>query len=163
MRGRSAVVTLDGVRTNVSAAMRYLSCWVGGAGAVAIDHLMEDAATVEISRAQLWQWIRYRTRLAEGPCVTREMIESMIAEEADTLIADGRWGSPEQIGAAVDILHEVALGDALPGFFTPYAYVRYLVDRPLRMAGPLAPTDLRQSEQVRLSDMPSPSLQHTAA
>jgi malate synthase len=150
VRGRSAAVTLDGVRINVSAAMRYLSCWVGGTGAVSIDHLMEDAATVEISRAQLWQWIHHGTRLTEGPRLTREMVESMIAEEADRLIADGRWGTPDQIRAAVDVLAEVTLGERLPGFFTPYAYVRYLVDRPLRMTGPLTPDDLRQSERVAL-------------
>jgi malate synthase len=152
VRGRSAVVTLEGVRINVSAAMRYLSCWIGGSGAVAIDHLMEDAATVEISRAQLWQWIRYQVRLAEGPCVTREMVESMIAEEAELLIADGRWGTPEQITAAVDVLQEVALGEQLPAFFTPYAYVRYLLELPLRMTGPLTPADLRMSEQVPLTE-----------
>ena len=148
VHGRSAVVTLEGLRTNVSAAMRYLSRWIGGAGAVAIDALMEDAATVEISRAQLWQWIANSTRLAEGPAITSEMVESMIGEEADRLIADGRWGSPAEIRAAVDVLAEVALGEALPGFFTPYAYVRYLTEKPLRMTGPLAPDDLRMSERV---------------
>ena len=148
VRGRSAVVTLDGLRTNVSAAMRYLSMWIGGSGAVAIDALMEDAATVEISRAQLWQWIATRTRLAEGPAITREMVESMIDEEAGRLIADGRWGLPEHIRAAVDVLTEVALGETMPGFFTPYAYVRYLTERPLRMTGPLTSGDLRMSERV---------------
>ena len=152
VRGRSASVTLDGLRTNVSVAMRYLARWVGGAGAVAIDALMEDAATVEISRAQLWQWIANSTRLAEGPTITREMVESMIHEEADRLIADGRWGTPAEISAAVDVLAEVALGETMPGFFTPYAYVRYLTERPLRMTGPLAPEDLRMSERVGAPD-----------
>ncbi len=145
----SAVVTLDGLRANVSVAMRYLSMWIGGFGAVAIDALMEDAATVEISRAQLWQWIAHRVRLAEGPAITREMVESMIREEADRLVADGRWGTPAHIAAAVDVLIEVALGEQMPGFFTPYAYVKYLTEKPLRMTGPLSAEDLRQSERVQ--------------
>ncbi len=66
-------------------ALRYLAAWVGGSGPVAIDNLMEDAATVEISRAQLWQWIRSRTRLVEGPRLTREMVASMIDEETGRL------------------------------------------------------------------------------
>ncbi|MEO7126850.1 MAG: malate synthase A [Nakamurella sp.] len=148
VHGNSAVVTVDGVRKNVSAALRYLSMWIGGSGAVAIDALMEDAATVEISRAQLWQWIKNRTTLAGGTTVTREMVTSMIAEEVDRLIASGVWGTPEQIRGAVEVLTEMALGDTLPTFFTPYAYVRYLAEKPLRMVGPLTAGDLRMSERV---------------
>jgi malate synthase len=143
-----ATVTLDGVRTNISAALRYLSRWVAGYGAVAIDSLMEDAATVEISRAQLWQWIRCSTRTADGPVVTRDLVTSMIEAQAAGLIAGGQWGTANEIAAAVDILTETALGAELPSFFTPYAYVRYLTERPLRVTGPLRPEDLRQSEQV---------------
>lgn len=141
-------VTLDGVRTNISAALRYLSRWVAGFGAVAIDSLMEDAATVEISRAQLWQWICNGTRTTDGPAVTKDLVASMIEAQAAGLSADGQWGSADEIAAAVDILTETALGDELPSFFTPYAYVRYLTDGPLRMTGQLRPEDLRQSEQV---------------
>ncbi len=143
-----AGVSLDGVRTNISVAMRYLAAWVGGVGAVAIENLMEDAATVEISRAQLWQWIRNGTRLAEGPKVSREMVESMIAEQTEAMITDGIWGTPEHVNAAREVLSEVSLGEHLPGFFTPYAYVRYLTEKPLRMTGPLTPSDLRMSERV---------------
>lgn len=145
--GRDATVTMAGVTTNVSAALRYLARWVGGAGAVSIDSLMEDAATVEISRAQLWQWIATGTRLIEGPTVTREFVASMIDAESRRLAETG-WAPGAAIDAAVDILREAALGDTLPGFFTPYAYVRYLTDAPLRMTGPLRPDDLRQSEHV---------------
>lgn len=143
-----SAVTLSGVRTNVSVAMRYLAAWVGGSGAVAIDNLMHDAATVEISRAQLWQWTRNRARLAEGPILTAEMVASMICEEADLLIAGGEWGTPEQVAAAQDVLTEMALGEELHAFFTPYAYVRYLTEAPLRMTGPLTRDDLRMSERV---------------
>ena len=53
-------ITLDGVRTNVAVSLAYLTAWIGGAGAVAINSLMEDAATVEISRMQVWQWVHHR-------------------------------------------------------------------------------------------------------
>ena len=68
---RAGQVTMDGLTTNISVALRYLAAWVGGSGAVAIDNLMEDAATVEISRAQVWQWIHNEVTLAEGPKITR--------------------------------------------------------------------------------------------
>lgn len=146
--GGSAEVTMAGVRTNVLAALKYLARWVAGSGAVAIDALMEDAATVEISRAQLWQWIANGTRLHEGPTVTREMVAAMIDAEARRISKGGEWGGPDEIAAAVDILTESALRETMPAFFTPYAYVRYLTEKPLRMKGPLTPEDLRQSEQV---------------
>jgi malate synthase len=139
---------LEGVRTNISAALRYLARWVAGFGAVAIDSLMEDAATVEISRSQLWQWIRTGTRTVDGLVVTRDLVAAMIEAQAAGLVAGGRWGTADEIAAAADILTETALGEELPSFFTPYAYVRYLTEKPLRMTGPLVPEDLRQSEQV---------------
>ena len=147
--GATAEVTMSGVQTNISAALRYLARWVGGSGAVAIDALMEDAATVEISRAQLWQWIANGTELSDGRIVTRDLIASMISAEAQQLATGGQWGEPDEIAAAVDILQYAALGETMPGFFTPYAYVRYLTEKPLRMTGPLAPEDLRQSERIR--------------
>ena len=64
-------ITLQGVQTNVSVGLRYLDAWLGGVGAAAIDNLMEDAATAEISRAQLWQWIRHGCRTSEGEVITR--------------------------------------------------------------------------------------------
>lgn len=149
-----AHVTLAGVRTNISAALRYVARWVGGAGAVAIDSLMEDAATVEISRAQLWQWIRWQVRTEEGPTVTRDLVASMIDAEAARL--SGQWAPAADVAAAVDVLTETALGGSsasgddgaqmMPGFFTPYAYVRYLTEEP--MTGALGKEDLRQSEHV---------------
>ena len=67
---RPGEITLAGVQTNVSVGLRYLDAWLGGVGAAAIDNLMEDAATAEISRAQLWQWIRHGCRTSEGEIIT---------------------------------------------------------------------------------------------
>ena len=95
-------VTLDGLRTNISVALRYLTAWVGGQGAVAIDNLMEDAATVEISRTQIWQWLHHKTRLAEGLVVTRELVDELISHEVDRLHRAGhrRSGAPARPGGA---------------------------------------------------------------
>ena len=76
-------ITLAGVQTNVSVGLRYIDSWLGGVGAAAIDNLMEDAATAEISRAQLWQWIRHACRTSEGETITAELY----ARERDAILA----------------------------------------------------------------------------
>lgn len=148
LEGTPRTISLGGVRTNVSVALQYLASWVQGTGAVAIDNLMEDAATVEISRAQLWQWLHHRSQLAEGPEVTPALVRRVIDEEVAVLTRAASADEVRNVEKARDVLEQSALGDYLPGFFTPYAYVRYLIDRPLRMDGPLEPDDLRQSEQM---------------
>ena len=75
-------VSEAGVRTNISVSLRYLESWLGGNGAVGIFGLMEDAATAEISRAQIWQWIHNRVKLDDGREVTRELCQSLMDEES---------------------------------------------------------------------------------
>ncbi|USQ75751.1 malate synthase A [Ornithinimicrobium cryptoxanthini] len=139
-------VTEAGVRTNITVSLRYLAAWTSGTGAVAIDNLMEDAATVEISRGQLWQWIRNRTPLDDLRVVTRQLVADLIEEEAGRLTAEQGPEAAEPLARAREVLEYVALGEYLPGFFTNYAYVRYLIDAP--MTGPLDKEDLRMSENV---------------
>src|SRR6201999_1883685 len=89
-------VTEAGLRNNISVALQYLAAWLGGTGAVAVAveysnfdppgralvfNLMEDAATAEISRSQIWQWINNDVILDDGPLVTKEVVERMIDEE----------------------------------------------------------------------------------
>ena len=94
----------------------YLSAWLGGRGAVGIDGLMEDAATAEICRAQLWQWIRHGTLLDDGRPVTRELVSALLAEEvARTGVEDA---------TAQEILEQVALAEEFPEFLTLIAYPR---------------------------------------
>jgi malate synthase len=146
-------VTLAGLRTNISVALQYLTAWVNGQGAVTIDNLMEDAATVEISRTQIWQWLHHKTQLAEGLVVTPELVNELVKHEVDRLTAlatDDR--GRRHVREAQDVFTEAALGEALPGFFTPYAYVRYLIDKPLQLTGPITPEDLRMSERVPRED-----------
>ncbi|GAB3747653.1 malate synthase A [Yimella radicis] len=146
--GVQQTISLQGVRTNVSVALRYLASWIGGRGAVAIDTLMEDAATVEISRAQLWQWLFHESQLAEGPFVTRDLLDRVVDEEMTKLTRGLDDRHTERYQQARGVLEETAFGDYLPGFFTTYAYVRYLIDRPLRISGPIDKEDIRQSEMV---------------
>ena len=140
--------TIDGLRTDVHAALGYLTHWVAGSGAVALDGLMEDAATVEISRAQVWQWLHHRTTLADGRVVTKALVRQLMDEEVGDLTAGADEATRDHVAAAVDVFTEVALGEYLPGFFTNYAYVRYLLEPQMRMTGPLTPADLRMSERV---------------
>src|SRR4030095_6997377 len=84
-------VTETGLRANVRVCLGYLDAWLSGNGAVAIDHLMEDAATVEIARSQVWQWLHYGTALADGRRVTQRLVDSIVEEE----LARWRQGPPE--------------------------------------------------------------------
>lgn len=129
LRGLPGGVTLPGVRTNLRVSLTYLCSWVLGRGAVAIDHLMEDAATVEISRMQLWQWIRHGAYTVSHERVTRDLVAGMLAEEAGRLRAEtpdrDRWA----LEAARDIVAYGCLRAEFPAFLTEYGYSRYLVHR----------------------------------
>ncbi len=136
------------MRTNIAVALRYLYAWVGGAGAVAIDDMMEDAATVEISRTQIWQWLHHRTRTAEGLVITPSLVER---DHRARRRRPARGGDDDRehrhVEEARDVFIEAAMKEELPDFFTPYAYVRYLIDRPLQPKGPISRQDLRRSIQ----------------
>jgi malate synthase len=119
-----ALVTDAGVRANVSIAVRYIESWLRGVGAAALDNLMEDAATAEISRGQLWQWIHQRVTTAEGTLITRSHVERELASVLMEL------GSPagNRFEDAAAIFHTVTLEDEFPTFLTLTAYAQYLVE-----------------------------------
>jgi malate synthase len=122
-------VTLSGVRTNVAVMLQYLDHWLDGAGAVAINGLMEDAATAEISRCQLWQWIRHETPLSDGGVVTRKLVTSLLEQELSPIAARHGIGSEdanERVAALNDLFRSTTLGIDLPEFVTSPAYRRYL-------------------------------------
>jgi malate synthase len=119
IRSAGGTVTDAGVRDNVSIAIRYIESWLRGVGAAAIDNLMEDAATAEISRSQIWQWIHQDTVTEEGTVVTRELIERYVAELG---LSGGRFDD------AIDVFRTVALQEEFPTFLTVAAYPRYLVE-----------------------------------
>ncbi|GLY25175.1 malate synthase A [Micromonospora sp. NBRC 101691] len=119
-------VTAAGLRSNVAVALRYVDAWLGGTGAVALWNLMEDAATAEIARCQVWQWVHHGTPLADGGCVTGDLVRSILTEELAALV-EGRDGDGrERAEAAARIIEDTALGEDLPAFFTTDAYARHL-------------------------------------
>ncbi|MGD9607061.1 MAG: malate synthase A [Leucobacter sp.] len=117
-------ITEAGVRDNISVAIRYIEAWLRGLGAVAIDNLMEDAATAEISRSQIWQWIHQDQRTAEGTPITREWVRGLVSET----VAGFERSEGDRYDDAVELFEDVALSDHFPTFLTVPAYSRYLVD-----------------------------------
>ncbi len=117
-------ISTAGVYGNVSVAIRYIEAWLRGLGAVAIDNLMEDAATAEISRSQVWQWIHQDRSTDDGTKITREYIEGLIARVLGEVTRTGG----DRFDDAAEIFREVALGDDFPTFLTLTAYSNYLVD-----------------------------------
>jgi malate synthase len=110
-------ITQAGVRTNVSVGIRYLESWLRGVGAAAIDNLMEDAATAEISRAQVWQWVRHGACTTDGARVTRESIMSIADDELEKARFPG-----SRIDDARALFERVALGHDFAEFLTIPAY-----------------------------------------
>jgi malate synthase len=117
-------ITEGGLRNNISVALQYLAAWLGGTGAVAIFNLMEDTATAEIARAQVWQWLRHGVNLHEGPQVTRELVRHFEGEELEKI----RQSLGEQVYAqyrwdnAAAIFEEVAMNSQFIEFLTLKAY-----------------------------------------
>ena len=81
-------ITEAGLRNDVNVGFQYISFWLGGRGAAGINNLMEDAATAEISRSQLWQWIRHGATLDDGRTVTRELVRETLDQEMARIRAE---------------------------------------------------------------------------
>jgi len=117
-------ISAAGVHGNVSVAVRYIEAWLRGLGAVAIDNLMEDAATAEISRSQVWQWIHQDRTTQDGTPITREYIEGLLTQVLDEVART----DDDRFDDAVEVFRDVALKDEFPTFLTLAAYSRFLVD-----------------------------------
>ncbi|MFD9895407.1 malate synthase A [Amycolatopsis sp. NPDC059027] len=113
--------TAAGLRAAVDVGIRYIASWLGGNGAAAIHNLMEDAATAEISRSQVWQWVKNGTTLDSGDVVTRELVRGVVAEVRGELTAEIK---SELLDPAVELFEQVALADEFPDFLTLPAYER---------------------------------------
>jgi malate synthase len=107
-------VTEEGLRNNISVGLQYLESWLAGNGAVAINNLMEDAATAEISRSQIWQWIHNGVKLPSGEPITAELVGRLEDEELAGL--SGRYEEARRL------FERVALSDDFPDFLTTVAY-----------------------------------------
>jgi len=117
-------VTEAGLRSNVSVGFQYISFWLGGRGAVGLNNLMEDAATAEISRSQIWQWIHNGTVLEDGTVIDRALVTKILDEELARIraeVGEETWaaGRPEETRR---VFEAVALGEDFPDFLTEIAY-----------------------------------------
>lgn len=114
-------VTESGVRGNISVALQYINAWLNGTGAAAINNLMEDAATAEIARAQLWQWIHHNGQFEDGKSITSDLFQTLHKEELEQLGGD----SVQRFGDASELLDHLVLNDEFIEFLTLPA-LRYL-------------------------------------
>ena len=111
----------------MAVGLLYIESWLRGTGAAAIDNLMEDVATAEISRSQIWQWIRYEVVTREGTHVTHSLVEQIIF---DILNAIER-NKNDRFEDAVTIFRQICLDeDHFPTFLTLSAYSQFLVSAP---------------------------------
>jgi malate synthase len=121
-------ITEAGLRNNVNVGIQYISSWLRGNGAAGIYGLMEDAATAEISRSQVWQWIRHGRTLDDGTEITPDLVRQLEGEELERIrseIGDDEWfeteGRPQE---SRELFEQVALADELTEFLTTPAYER---------------------------------------
>ena len=111
-------VTEQGLRANIEVAIQYLAVWLTGRGAVGINNLMEDAATAEISRSQVWQWLHQGVTLADtGEQVTRELVQRLTEE-----VLPGLPGDEADYAEATELFLQVAVAEDFADFLTVPAY-----------------------------------------
>ncbi len=116
--------TEDGVRECLRVGVQYLEAWLGGNGCVPLYNLMEDAATAEISRAQLWQWLHHGARLDDGRVVDAALLDALMADEMTALrgqLGEARW-SAGRFEAAIAMFRAWSVADRLEDFLTLAAY-----------------------------------------
>ena len=117
-------ITEQGLRTDVSVGFQYVSFWLGGRGAAAINSLMEDAATAEISRAQIWQWVRHGATLEDGRTVSADLVREVLDQETAKIreqVGEDTWGAGRPRETR-EIFERVALSEELIEFLTLIAY-----------------------------------------
>ena len=110
--------TEAGVRENVRVGVQYIAAWLGGRGAVPLYNLMEDAATAEICRTQLWQWLRFAAPLDDGRTLTRDLFDSILAEEMAALPASA------VLDEARDLFVDLVTAEDFAEFLTIPAYAK---------------------------------------
>ena len=119
-------VTEEALRENVNVGIQYISSWLRGNGAAAIYGLMEDAATAEIARGQVWQWIRHGVELDDGRAITAELVRALEDSELERIrreVGDDEWfereGRPRE---SRELFERVALSEDFVEFLTLPAY-----------------------------------------
>jgi malate synthase len=113
-------ITDEGLRWNIDVGLQYLHSWLRGSGCVPIYNLMEDAATAEICRAQVWQWVKHGAHLKDGRLVTEDMVKEMIRQRAAELGAES--GNDEKLRQAARVLEELTTSREFAEFLTLASY-----------------------------------------
>ena len=113
-------ITEQGLRWNIDVGLQYLHSWLQGSGCVPIYNLMEDAATAEICRAQVWQWVRHGAHFKDGRLVTEEMVKEIIHQRAAELGSGS--GNDEKLRQAARVLEELATSKEFAEFLTLASY-----------------------------------------
>ena len=108
-------ITAEGLRWNIDVGLQYLESWLRGSGCVPIYNLMEDAATAEISRAQVWQWVRHGAKLEDGRPVTKELVRAVISEQTNKL-------KGARMAEAAQLYDEMVTSPSFAEFLTLVAY-----------------------------------------
>lgn len=122
IRPQQGTISEAGVRLNMNIGLQYIGSWFSGNGCVPIHNLMEDAATAEISRAQLWQWVRTGACLDDGRVIDAAKVEQWLNEELLKLKSVSQTLSATDLDAAADILKQLALAEQFERFLTFPAY-----------------------------------------
>ena len=116
-------VSEAGLRVNLNVGVQYLAAWLSGNGCVPLYHLMEDAATAEISRSQVWQWIRHGAKLQDGRLVTLELVREMLREELAKIRSDGQTRfAPGKLDLAAKLFDQMFSSERFVEFLTVPAY-----------------------------------------
>src|SRR5579864_5542182 len=113
-------ITEAGLRMNVSVGIQYIESWLRGVGAAAINNLMEDVATAEISRSQVWQWVRHGSKLSDGQAVSAELVREIADDELAKLrerLGEDGWAR-SRFSDARAVFEQVALAKDFPAFLT---------------------------------------------
>jgi malate synthase len=117
-------ITEEGVRENIRVGVQYLEAWLNGNGCVPLYNLMEDAATAEISRSQLWQWLKHKKELSNGIQITSEYYRGMMGEELNKIknLYGEEIYNNKNFNQASEIFLDMILGEKLDEFLTLPAY-----------------------------------------
>lgn len=116
-------ITEDGIRKNINVGILYMEAWLRGYGAVALYNLMEDAATAEISRTQVWQWLKHKVQLEDGRTFTPELYEALFTSEIEKIKADfGQHLDAEKLKQAAQLFDDLVKSKQFVEFLTLPAY-----------------------------------------
>ena len=119
--GREGIITEEGMRVNINVGILYIEAWLRGNGCVPLYNLMEDAATAEISRAQIWQWIKHSSKTVDGKKITVDYFEKLLKEELDKIYKTNN-NNDNKIKEASDIFQTMCTSSEFEEFLTLPAY-----------------------------------------